>query len=187
MNQNDFRKELENLIAYRETRLRIANTVLANPKLYPYLLEVCYEFENNVSSRACWILEFVCAEKLEWLLPHIDDFINNLGKFKQESAIRPIAKITEMLTASYFGRKPSEIKERLNDEILEKIAEASYDWLISDIKVAPKAYAIRSLYLLGKQFKWIHPALIITLEQDYSKQSAGYKSIAKKILKKLKK
>jgi len=180
VNQNDFRSALETLKAYRETRLKLASEVLSNKSLYAYLLQICYEFDSNTSSRACWILEFVCYKKLVWLLPHIEEFTGNLQEFKKDSAIRPIAKIIQLLCIETIKKKSITIK--LNDKILEHFAEVSFDWLISNQKVAVKAYAMRSLFLLGKKFDWIYPELKLTLEKDFMNHSAAYKAAAKDVL-----
>ncbi len=187
MNQNEFRKEIEGLKAYRETRLRLANEVLSNNSIYIPLLDICYEFSNEISCRACWILEFVCDKKLVWLLPHIDEFSNNLHKFTYDSAIRPIAKITQMISTACIHKNDSVIKKEVSSKVLNTIAEANFDWLIGHHKVAVKAYSMRSLYLLGKEFEWIHPELIMILEKEYSNHSAAYKAAARDILKRLKK
>ena len=69
----------------------------------------------------------------------------------------------------------------------EKITEACFDWMINEEKVAPKAYGMNALYLLGLEFDWIHPELQIILERDFSLQSAAFKARARHILKKLNK
>ena len=69
----------------------------------------------------------------------------------------------------------------------EKIIECCFDYMINDEKIAPKAYAMNTLYLLGKDFDWIHPELGQILERDFYHQSAGFKARAKHLLKKLKK
>ena len=187
MNQNLFRKEIESLKAYRETRLRLANKVLTDASLFVPLLNICYEFNNEISSRACWILEFVCHKKLSWLLPHIEEFAANLSKFSFDSAIRPVAKITQMISISYVEKKDVEIQNGVSLKIINEIAEANFDWLISDQKVAVKAYSMRSLYLLGKELDWIHSELIMILKKEYSNHSAAYKAAARDVLKKIEK
>ncbi|WP_340074460.1 adenylosuccinate lyase [Leptobacterium sp. I13] len=180
-----FYKELESLKAYRETRLRLANTVLNNSALFAPLLDKCYDFDDPISSRACWILEFVCNEGLDWLIPCLDTFTKNLVSFKLDSSIRPMAKICQMLIKSYFSKTPSMLKQRLTEKHLEKITEACFDWLINDEKVAAKAYSIYALYELGKKYDWIHPELQIVLEQNITEHSPAYKTAAKKVLKQL--
>jgi hypothetical protein len=59
--------------------------------------------------------------------------------------------------------------------------------MISDQKVAVKAYSMRSLYLLGSEFDWIHEELILILERDFASQSAGFKARARDLIKRMKK
>ncbi|WP_340063909.1 adenylosuccinate lyase [Ascidiimonas aurantiaca] len=180
-----FYEELETLKAYRETRLRLAEKVIRQPDLFPELLLICYQFHNEVSSRACWILEFVMLKNPTLLIPYLDEFTENLKGFSRESSIRPVAKTCQLLTKHYFAKKDTPLKNAINDLHLERITEACFDWLISDVKVAPKAYSIYTLHLLGKKFAWIHPELVSVLKLQIPKQSPGFKAAAIKTLEKL--
>jgi hypothetical protein len=44
-----------------------------------------------------------------------------------------------------------------------------------------------TLFLLGKEYDWIHPELAMILERDYHSGSAGFKARAQHLFKKLKK
>ena len=61
-----------------------------------------------------------------------------------------------------------------------------FDWLMTDVKVASKCYAIRALHFLGNHFDWIHPELKIILEKDCRNHSSAYKAVGREILKKIK-
>ena len=86
--------------ARRVNRLRVANLVLGNPILFEYLLQIVFEFDNKVSVKAAWVLEFVCVEKLNWLAPHLTYFTKNIANVKFDSAIRPVSKICELFVSS---------------------------------------------------------------------------------------
>ena len=128
------------------------------------------------------VLELVAYEKLNWLQPHLDFFCNSLNILKHESAIRPISKICLLLTNSHF--KNSQI--RLSELHFQKITESSFDWLISNSKVATKCYAMRTLFEIGKQSDWIYAEMKIILAKDYNIHTAAYKAVAREILKKMK-
>jgi hypothetical protein len=87
-----------------------------------------------------------------------------------------------LLAISHFKKKEIQLTENQ----LQQITECCFDWLISDVKVASKCYAIRTLQLLGNHFDWIHPELKIILEKDYTYHSAAYKAVGREILKKIK-
>lgn len=178
-------RELETTNKYWANRQRVADIVLHNKALMPSLLQICYRFDDELSRKACWTLEFVCKQQLHWLLPFIDDFIDNLPKFKFDATVRPVAKITRLLIKACFDKKPSPVKDHLTEIHLEKLTGINFDWLISDEKVAVKAYAIYSLYDLGKKWDWIYPELRMILEQNMHEHSAAYKAAAGNTLKKL--
>lgn len=185
------REELYNALDYvnhsRERRMQMAGLLLSRPELLGTLIEIAFEDKNPVSSKAFWVIEFTVKKKLEYLFPHLDKFIDQLGKVKLDSSVRPVAKICECLCLCYFSDQANKCQQVLNDIHLEKITTACFDWLIGDHKVAAKAYSMTSLLLLGRKFEWIHEELQLILEQNYANGSAAYKARARHTLAKLKK
>ena len=159
--------------------------IVENPELIPNLLEIIFMVDDKISCRAAWVLEFVCNENLKLLLPHLDSFTQEMHKVHLDSAIRPVAKICELLVKSYYSKVNNSITSVLQKKHQEKIIEVCFDYMINDEKIAPKAYAMNTLYLLGQDHKWIYPELKIILERDFHEQSAGFKARAKHIFKKL--
>ncbi|AOW08236.1 hypothetical protein [Flavobacterium gilvum] len=178
----EFQKNLDYVSAYRASRQRFADEVLHNHDLFPELVRLCFETSDKNHPKACWILEFVCYQKLEWMKEYLDFFCSQIKNIKEESAIRPVAKICQLLIKSHY--KKGEIQ--LSEKHLEEITETGFDWLINDTKVASKAYSIRTLYLLGKHYDWIHPELKTIITKDFPNHSASYKAVAKEVLKKIK-
>lgn len=162
----------------------MADGILGNPKLFRPLLEIALEEHSDLGSRACWILEFTFKKRPELLYPHLDLFFSGLPELRKSSSIRPMAKICELLTLSYY--KPSENHPPpLTKNHREAITAACFDWLIQGDKVAPQAYSMQALALLGLEFEWIHPELKAVVEQHYETGSPAYKARARQILKKL--
>ena len=156
-------EEIRNTNHSREQRNHFANLILQNPVLLPQLLEICHLVDDEISLRASWGLEFLSKKKLETILPYLDSFISLLSKVYQHPAVRPTAKICEYLTLAYYKYKNTEVRQYLTITYREKIAETCFDWLITNQKVAAKAYSMTSLFLLGTEFDWIHTELKITL------------------------
>ena len=181
---SELQKKLDYVNAYRENRLKAAQDVLENPSLFSELVSICFSPEDKNNHKACWILEFVSYEELLWLQPHLDFFCSNLKVLKDESSLRPIAKVTQLLVKSHYKKSENSIK--LSEENLQDCIEASFDWLINDTKVATKAYSIRTLYVLGNHYDWIHPELKVIIDKDFGDHSAAYKAVAKEVLKKIK-
>lgn len=186
MTKAELYKELNYVNHSREKRLLYANLVINNPELITPLLEILFEVDDKISCRAAWVFEFMCSETIEAIIPHLDLFTKNLPKVHLDSAVRPVAKVCELITKAYYGKEDSEIKKSLTAAHKENIIEACFDWMINDEKVAPKAYSMISLKLLGTEYDWVHPELITILERDFHVQSAAFKARARHILKTIK-
>ncbi|WP_109438578.1 adenylosuccinate lyase [Aquimarina sp. AU119] len=169
----------------REKRKYFAYLILDHPELLPELLTICARVDDEISCRASWGLEFLCKQNLKEVFPYLDQLMVLVPKVHQHPAVRPMAKIFEYLIVAYYQKKNTPVQKFLTESHREKITEICFDWLITDQKVAPKAYAMTSLYLLGKEFDWIHPELKIILENNYHEGSAAYQARSRMILKKL--
>lgn len=180
----ELQSKLEYLKAYRKDRLIIAEFILNNKNYLDELITICFSPLDKNNHKACWILEFVSYKELIWLQPYVDFLCHNLKHLTDESAMRPVAKIVQLLVISHYKKTKNSIS--LSEENLQELIEASFDWLINDTKVATKAYSIRTLYILGNHYNWIHPELQIILAKDYANHSAAYKAVAREVLKKIK-
>ncbi|WP_047415551.1 hypothetical protein [Cellulophaga sp. Hel_I_12] len=170
----------------REKRMEMALLVSENTALIKPLLKMAFTIDDPISCKACWVLEFTAKENLAFIYPYLDEFTSKLSTVHLESAMRPLAKICEYLTTSYFRQHSIPTKNSLSDAHLEKITVACFDWLINPHKVATQAYAMTSLLLLGRKFKWILPELKLILTQNYADGSAAYKARARMTLAKIK-
>jgi hypothetical protein len=187
MSLEEFYKELSYVNASRENRLKYANMVLNDMSLFPKLIEILFMVDDKVSCRAAWVFEFVCKDYIYALVPHLELFTKKLNKIHFDSAVRPVSKVCQFIAKTYYSKHPNTIKKTLTVQQQNRIIEACFDWMISNQKVAPKAYAMETLFLFGKDFNWIHLELVQILEQDFQKQSAGFKARAKLTLKKIRK
>ena len=179
-------KELNYVNHSREKRLFYAKLMQNNQKLVPKLLEILFTVDDKISPRAAWVFEFMCNHKIETIVPYLDIFTENMHKVHIDSAVRPVAKICELLVTAYSLKKNIYIKNILTEIHKERIIENCFDYMINDEKVAAKAYSMTTLFLLGKEYDWVHPELARILEEDFTKQSAAYKARARQILKKIK-
>lgn len=181
----EFTQDLIQLKAYKKERETLANRVIAQPEYLGFLLNTCFQVDENISYKAAWVLELVCTKRPELLFPQIDFFISNLPNVHKEQAVRPMAKICEVLLLLYYKSFHLPTRTVLTCSHREQLTETCFDWLISNQKVAVKAYAMQCLFLLGYEFTWIHPELKLILEKDFPNALPAFKSRAKHILKKL--
>lgn len=165
--------------ARRDNRLKVANLVIENKNLFQFLLEIIFELNNKTGIKAAWILELVCEQKLDWLVPHLNNFTKNISTITQDSAVRPISKICNFMAIAYTSKKDSLLKVQLKKKHIDLIIEAGFDWVISNHKVATKAYAMNTLYLFGKNYNWVHEELKLIIQQNITTESAAYKARGK--------
>ncbi|WP_309609504.1 hypothetical protein [Flavobacterium sp.] len=165
--------------AHTQNRVENATHILQNTSLLPELISFSFSIENKSHIRACCILEKVFEIQMDLSFKYLDFICENLSELKNDSAIRSVSRFIHFLVLD------SVVKKNLSEKNLENITTACFDWLISDLRVAPKAHAIYTLFELGKNQDWIYPELKQLLEYYTGSESAGYKSVARRILKKL--
>ena len=183
MNKQNLAYELENLgTAARINRERVCDLVIENPILFPQLLTLFFEKDNKLSIKAAWVLEFVLNKNLDWLTPHLNFFTQNLSTLHLGSAVRPAAKICEFIAKAYTSKKDSIIKSKLTEKQINLIIETGFDWMISQHKVAVKAYTMKTLHLFGNKSDWIHEELKLIIQQNILTESPAYKARGKMIL-----
>lgn len=186
MTEDQLYKELIYVNHSRENRLKYAHIIIDSPELIPKVLDILLNVDDKRSARAAWLLEFIARDHLDFLIPHLDRLTSEMHKVHLDSAVRPMAKICECLIEAYYSKHENRIKYSLKPNHRESIIECCFDWMINDEKIAPKAYSMNSLYLLGYDYPWIHPELALILERDFQMQSSGFKARAKHILRKIK-
>jgi len=184
-------QELYDQLSYvnhsRKKRAYYAQLVIGNPSLMPLIIKILFKVNDPISNRAGWLLEFVCKTDLSMLFPYLDVFTEKMSTVHQDSAVRPVAKICEYLALSYYKKKNPKTIKYLTRIHKERITEAGFDWLITEQKVAVKAYTMTSLFWLGTEIDWIHSELHRIMEDDYHKGSAAYKARCRHMFEAIKK
>jgi len=168
--------------AGRESRLKVAKMVLKDQELFDSLLETAFEHDNELSVKAIWVLELVCEKNLEWIAFNLPYFIKNISKPTEESAVRSISKICNLIAQDYNSKFDSPIKLIMTENHVSQMIETCFDWLVSDYKVATKAHAMETLYFLGIKTGWVHYELKMIIEKNLPIESPGYIARAKKVL-----
>lgn len=168
--------------ASRSPRNKVAKMVLTDQKLFQSLIEVAFDYDNEVSTKAIWILELVCEQRPDWIAFNLPYFTENLHKIHEDSAVRSAAKICNLIAQDYNSKFDSPIKLIITEAQISQIIETCFDWLLRDYKVATKAHAMESLYYLGIKTGWIHYELKMIIEKNLPVESPGYISRAKKVL-----
>ena len=174
--------------AKRENRDKVANIAYNNKELFKHLISLTFLVDDKISIKAAWILEWICTHgKLSWMLPHLEEFTNNIARLRFDSAIRPCAKICEQIATAYTSKNLNEFQSALTPKQIDTIIETGFDWLITPQKIAVRAYTMNTLYLFGLQKDWIHPELEHLITTKIIKESKGCKARGTHILSLIKK
>ena len=187
MSENNIQSIIDTMgTAARVNRLKAADYFIQYPEYLKGLVELVFDTSYKLHHKAAWVLEFVLKNHLYWIVPHLDFFSNNISKLRNDSAIRPIAKICQWIALTYVKKNDKTFQSKLTNKHIEIIIETSFDWMIGDYKVATKSYTMDTLYFFGslsdKEFSWVHSELKNIILQDINTGSSGYKSHGKKIL-----
>jgi len=184
MSNQELVEELLKLNAHSENRKITTQKLLAEPKLIKEVIAIAKNESKNVSGKAARALELVCKENASLIFQYKNAIFTLAETKTQEDIVRPLAKIFELWTLNYFS-KAEEIQLKPKDQ--EKIISICFDWMITPQKVAPQAYSMQTLYLLGKENNWVHSELKEILAQNYTTGTAGYKARARQIIEKINK
>lgn len=175
VNQELYQK-IQESTAHVASKAENSQYILSNPDLMPDFFKIVLSTSDKNHHKACWILEMILEKDLHLLFNYLDQFCETLPLYTNYSALRSISKICMFLS---LHASLTEKQEKL-------LIESSYDWLIDpNGKVATKAYAIRTLYQMGKKNTEIHANLARILTDDYTKYSSAYKAVAREIMKKI--
>ena len=183
----DLEEKLMEVDSSLKKRREIAYWIVKKPHYVRETLQWCYVPEGELLVKASWVLEIICHSKQDLFFKYMHLFFEQLPNIKNDSALRSSAKICEMLCHKNAMLKYTYFRNILNKDERRIITECSFDWLITNQKVACQAHAMSCLYYLGRERKadWIYPELINILKENIPHQSAGYVARAKKILKKI--
>ncbi|MBC2839466.1 adenylosuccinate lyase [Robiginitalea sp. SC105] len=174
-------ERLQNVDATREKRLEMARYIRERPGLFGDLLRIALQCREAEGPRACWVVEFVFKQEPGMLYPLLGSFSEELSGLRDESSIRPMAKICEMLATAYYRPGHGQVPP-LETPHKQCLVETCFDWLIGPHKVATKAYSMAALYWFGGEFGWIRPELQAILTASYPREGAAYRARARQIL-----
>ncbi len=177
------KKELEQVNTRPENRKNLLRKLLNKPDFFTEILQLA-DTGNKLAPKAARAIELVSIERISCIIPHVDSVIVISKKSRNDSVIRAMAKILEMLISLHYKKNnPFQFQESQ----LQAIVEICFDWLISPQKTAAQVYSMGCLIELGKDYSWIYPELSSILKNNYAKNSAGYKARARKVIQQIEK
>ncbi|WP_373071841.1 hypothetical protein [Zeaxanthinibacter enoshimensis] len=182
--QEDLQAWVAGTLVSKTSRLQKAGVIFSNPGMVAPLFNLAFSPEKLMSYKALLILEQVAVKKPEYLLESYHAFLDQLDTITEQRAIRPLAKITELMLLQCFKKKDPLFLEWFREEDLEKLTSQCFGWLLGPNKAA-QAFAMSSLYLLGIRFPWIHTELKALIENRYAGESPAFRARARHIFPRL--
>jgi hypothetical protein len=150
-----------------------ANMVYDEPELMDVLLEVSLKYEAQIAQRASRVMSICCEQFPELASPYIPKIIRGLKSLKYEGPTRNLLKIL------------ADVPLKLSEKQTSILINDCFDYLTGNYAVALKVYSMEILYKFTTDFPDIGQELAHILEDQIPDASAGYRSRAHKILKKL--
>ncbi|HBK72159.1 MAG TPA: hypothetical protein DDZ39_10985 [Flavobacteriaceae bacterium] len=183
MNKYSLIKELNVIpIINRESVKKLSKLILTDQSSFESLVEIAFDYDNEISLKAIYTLELVVEQRLDWIAYNLSYFTKNIASLKNENAIRSAAKICNLIAQEYTSKFDSAIQLIMTHEQLSEIIETCFDWLMKDHKASIKTQSMDALYHIGKKISWIHYEIRLILEKNTADQSANYISKANKVL-----
>jgi len=184
MKKSQLIQELEAIKnAKRIYRDKAASYVLDHPEDISELINLVFNIKSPLHIKAAWVLELVCIENVSLMGPQATGFLKNIKHIAHESALRPVSKVCYFISKSYFSDNNKCFE--LDKASVDQIIECNFDWLIEEHKVATQVFAMDTLQLWGKQYKWVQEELKLILQKKTNSGSKGYQARARKLLKNL--
>lgn len=186
MSQNTFQEAVSNMgPATLDNRNKLAQQVIDAPALMGDLIKMVFQIEQKSSIKAAWVLDCVCRKDLDLLLPQLDPFCIGISVLQNDSAIRPAAKICDLLAKNMNKPGENKVKAIIKSKHIESIVGSCFDWLIEDHAIAVRVFAMETLFEMGKNSPWIHDELKHLIVTKILEESPGTHARGKKILKQL--
>ncbi len=172
------KKELQQVNTRPENRKNLLSKLLQEPDFFSEILKLIGT-DKEMAPKAARAIELASIQNVEVILPHINSVIVISKSSNNDSVIRAMAKILEILIDQHYSSKN---RFQLQENQLQQIVEICFDWLITPQKTAAQVYSMGCLLQLGKDYSWIYTELLQILKKNYAKNSAGYKARARKII-----
>jgi len=158
----------------REHLIKASRLVLKDESTFQSLLRIAFEYENELSVKAMWLVEYICEQRMDLLAMNFSFYISNVSKLTDENSIRSSAKICNLIAKDYTSNFDSSIQLIASKDQISQLVEICFERLKSNTKIAVKTNALEALFELGKQISWIHYELKLVLKKMFPTESPAF-------------
>lgn len=168
---------LEELLLREQSRANtdfLIQALKEKPSLFVDFWSILMKNSDPVSRRAAWVIDYFTEEQPHFLDVKIEELAENLPGFSADGLKRHAMRM--------LSRSPLPVEQ------LGVLTDISFKWLQSPIEsVAVKMYAIVILQRVTIIYPELIPELCDIIELQMGEATPGFKSIAGKTLRKLRK
>lgn len=159
----------------KQTKDFVIEYLISNPHEIKNLFNYLTHKNQHIGNYAGWIISYLAEYNNKLIQPHISILVKVFDtKDNNPALIRNTFRTLQFLN----------IPKQHDGLILSKGFESLNN---SNSAVAIKVFAMTVIYNLSLKYPEIQPELKLSLENQFEQQSAGFKSRALKILKRIKK
>ena len=168
---------LEELLLREQSRANtdfLIQVLKEKPSLFDDFWVILMQNCDPVSRRAAWVIDYFTEEQPQFLNVKIEELAESLPGFSADGLKRHSLRI--------LSRSPLPVKQ------LGMLTDISFKWLQSPVEsVAVKMYCIVILERVTKIYPELIPELCDIIDIQMDEATPGFKSIAKKVLGRLRK
>ncbi len=152
----------------------IADALGTDPGHFRTIMTCILQEKDPIPPRAAWVAELLTQKDPALIDPYLKDIIENLDNFTHPGTRRNLLKIL--------------MRTKIPEEYRGILIDVCFRWLMEeDKKVASKIFAMQII----ENHIPVYPELAVELSEvildQFEKNSAGFKSRGRKVLKNLKK
>jgi len=152
----------------------IADALGADPVNFSSIMEMILNDEDPVPPRAAWVAELMSQKDPELIKPWMDNIIQNLEKFTHPGTRRNILKIL--------------MRTEIPEEHQGRLIDICFRWIMDENKkVASKVFAMQIIENHIPLYPELGVELSEVIQDQWDKNSAGFKSRGRKVLKNIQK
>ena len=164
------------------SRSKIAGILAQDPEYLNECIELIVKHNDDFSLKCLMAIEMLSRNRFHFLKPYSSQLILCGKLFSDSSSRRCLAKLYGLIIDENLNKQS---KFELTRNLKQEILELNFKWLLSQEKAAVKVFSMQNIYNLRHEEDWIGKELKGILEKEILNSSAGYKSRATKILRKL--
>lgn len=152
----------------------IANAVGTDPQHFSTLMNYILTEKDPVPPRAAWVAEIVSEKKPCLLIPWTGKLIEGLESFTHPGTTRNVLKML--------------MRVEIPEEYQGLLIDICFRWIADEnVKVASKIFSMQIIENHVNQYPELAFELSELIRDQFNKNSAGFKSRGKKVLKNLQK